>query len=139
MYRLPQSGIVANTDLQKHLAPFGYFPVNYTPGLWKHNARDITFTLVVDDFAIKHTKLPDLHHLQRSLQEKYKITIDMDAKLYCGVHMSWNCQKRTYKLSIPGCINKLLHKLQHPLPSKPVHSPHKWNPPQHSSTIQKPI
>ena len=88
MCGLPQAGIVANTDLQKHLEPFGYQPVAHTPGLWKHKTRNICFTLVVDDFAIKYTNLHDLHHLQHALQQKYKITIDMDAKLYCGVHLT---------------------------------------------------
>jgi hypothetical protein len=32
MYGLPQAAIIANKQLQKHLAPHGYGPVPITPG-----------------------------------------------------------------------------------------------------------
>ena len=139
MYGLPQAGIVANKDLQKHLAPYGYHPVPHTPGLWKHETRDIIFTLVVDDFAIKYTHLDDLHHLQKALQDRYTITIDLEAELYCGVKLNWDYKNRKCTLTMPGYIEKLLHKVQHPLPKKPVHSPHRWTPPQYGATIQTPV
>jgi hypothetical protein len=53
MYGLPQAGILANQLLRKRLKPHGYFEVTNTPGLWKHETRPTTFTLVVDDFGIK--------------------------------------------------------------------------------------
>jgi len=139
MYGLPQAGIVANKDLQKHLQPFGYHSVPHTPGLWKHNTRNITFALVVDDFAIKYTNQHDLQHLQNALQQRYTITIDMDAKLYCGIHLKWDYKQSTCELSMPDYISKLLHKLQHKPPEKPVHSPYNWTPPQYGQTIQTPV
>ena len=36
LYGLAQSGFIAHVDLKKHLAPFGYYPSKYTPGLWFH-------------------------------------------------------------------------------------------------------
>eukprot|EP00956_Cyclotella_meneghiniana_P010944 scaffold15305_cov21-Cyclotella_meneghiniana.AAC.1 len=36
MYGLPQSGKIANDLLKKRLAPHGYYEVQHTPGLWKH-------------------------------------------------------------------------------------------------------
>jgi hypothetical protein len=36
MYGLKQAGLLANQLLQKRLAPFGYYPVRHTPGLWLH-------------------------------------------------------------------------------------------------------
>jgi hypothetical protein len=53
MYGLKQSGLLANQLLQTLLAPFGYYPARHTPGLWLHKTRPISFTLVVDDFAVK--------------------------------------------------------------------------------------
>jgi hypothetical protein len=53
MYGLKQARILANQLLQTHLAPFGYYPARHTPGLWLHKTRPISFTLVVDDFAVK--------------------------------------------------------------------------------------
>lgn len=52
MYGIPQVGIIANEDLQTHLAPYGYKPAKNTPELWKHGTNGIVFALVVDDFAI---------------------------------------------------------------------------------------
>ena len=53
MYGLVQSGIIANMELKEHLLPFGYAPSPITSGLWKHNEKYITFTLVLYDFGIK--------------------------------------------------------------------------------------
>ena len=50
MYGLPQAGILANKLLQKRLAPYWYYKVPHTPGLWKHVYNPIQFTLVVNDF-----------------------------------------------------------------------------------------
>jgi hypothetical protein len=53
IYGLSQSGYLANQDLIKNLAKHGYHPVKRTPGLWKHETRKTTFTLVVDDFGVQ--------------------------------------------------------------------------------------
>ena len=53
IYGLPQAGKLANEQLIRHLAPFGYTPCPHTAGLWTHEPRAISFLLVVDDFAIK--------------------------------------------------------------------------------------
>jgi hypothetical protein len=50
MYGLPQAGILANELLQHNLAKDGYRPIQHTHGLWKHDTRPISFSLVVDDF-----------------------------------------------------------------------------------------
>jgi hypothetical protein len=53
MYILPQAGILANEFLQRNLAKDGYRPTQHTHGLWTHNTRPISFSLVVDDFWVK--------------------------------------------------------------------------------------
>ena len=50
MYGLPQAGKIANELLVKRLRSAGYHPCQFTPWLWRHVWRPITFTLVVDDF-----------------------------------------------------------------------------------------
>jgi hypothetical protein len=52
VYVLKQAGILAKQFLQTRLAPFGYYPAQHTPGLWLHKTRPISFTLIVDDFAV---------------------------------------------------------------------------------------
>jgi hypothetical protein len=54
MYGLNEAGLLANQLLQTRLAPFGYYPARHTPGLWLHKTRPISFSLVVDDFAVKY-------------------------------------------------------------------------------------
>ena len=69
MYGLKQAGIIAHRALIQHLAPFGYHPYHHTPGLCQHETRDIIFTLVVDDFAIKFTSLDNAQYLLHSFKE----------------------------------------------------------------------
>ena len=44
---LKKAGKIANARLTKHLARYGYRPCPFTPSLWKHDTRPISFTLVV--------------------------------------------------------------------------------------------
>ncbi len=57
MYGLPQAGRLANKLLAKRLDQEGYYQCQYTPGLWRHKWRPITFCLVVDNFGIKTISL----------------------------------------------------------------------------------
>jgi hypothetical protein len=53
LYGLPQAGILANELLQRNLAKDGYRPTQHTHGLWKHDTRPVSLSLVVDDFGVK--------------------------------------------------------------------------------------
>ena len=57
MRGLKQAGKISHDGLKKHLAPCGHTPEKHTPGLWKHEKTDLTFTLIVDDFGIKCTDI----------------------------------------------------------------------------------
>ena len=67
IYGLPQAGKLANTPLKEHLAPYGYFEVAHTPGLWQHITCPIAFSLIVDDFGVKYVHKEDADHLANSL------------------------------------------------------------------------
>ena len=69
MYGLNQAGIISHKALIHHLAPFGYHQARHTPGLWQHETRDIIFTLVVDNVAIKYTSLDNAQNLLHALKE----------------------------------------------------------------------
>ena len=101
MYGLPHAGKISNDRLVKHLQPHGYAPVTHTPGLWKHHTRNITFTLMVDDFGIKYTNLEDVTHLQNALHQQYEIITDMTGSLYCGLTLAWNYNQRHVYVSMP--------------------------------------
>ena len=57
-----QSGKIAHDDLVEHLAKMGY-KKGKTDGLFVHETNDIAFTLVVDDFAVKHANKEDAEAL----------------------------------------------------------------------------
>jgi hypothetical protein len=68
VWGLPQAGILANKWLRWKLAPFGYFKHVNTPGLWYHKSRQISFTLVVDDFGVEYVNKADVDHLVASIK-----------------------------------------------------------------------
>jgi hypothetical protein len=88
MYGLPQAGILAFNQLKTHLATHNYAPCTHTPGLWTHSNRNITFTLVVDDFGIKYTNRDDAIHLLTALEELYTVTTDWTGSLYLAMTLS---------------------------------------------------
>ncbi len=53
--------------------------------LWMHETRPTTFTLVVDDFAIKVMSDNDANHLINVLKADYTITVDNEAMKYIGL------------------------------------------------------
>ena len=87
MYGLPQSGKIANDLLVKRMRDDGYYPCQFTPGLWRHVWRPITFTLVVDDFGIKFVGEEHANHLKQSLEQHYDVTIDWDGGKDVGISL----------------------------------------------------
>jgi hypothetical protein len=85
MYCLKQAGLLANQLLQNRLAPFGYYPARHTPELWLHRTRPISFTLVVDDFAVKYVGKQHAEHLQDALLRTYELTTEWTATVYSGM------------------------------------------------------
>jgi hypothetical protein len=67
MHGLKQAGFLSNQLLQTLLAPFGYHPARDTPGLWLHKTRPISFSLVVDDFAVKCVVNQHADHTRNAL------------------------------------------------------------------------
>jgi hypothetical protein len=76
MYALHQAGILSFNKLKIHLTTHDYAPCTHIPGLWTHSTRNITFSLVVDDFGIKYTNRDDAIHLITALTEIYTVTTD---------------------------------------------------------------
>ena len=143
MCRLKQAGIISNVELTKHLAKFGYHPVQHTPGLWKHNTRAKHFTLVVDNFVIKYASKQDADHLLQALRVKYIISTDWDASLYIGITLDWNYTAGYVDLFMPKYVARALHKFQQTLQkfcpngfNKPENYPHKHVEPNYCQKVQ---
>ena len=74
IYGLNQSGALANKDQKANLAKHGYFPMNHTPGLFKHESRPINFSAVVDDFGVLYRSKAVAKQLEAELTSHYPIT-----------------------------------------------------------------
>jgi hypothetical protein len=136
MYGLPQAGILANELLQRNLAKDGYRPMQHTHGLWKHDTRPLSFSLVVDDFGVKYVGREHAEHLMECIKKNYNISSDWNDSAYCGLTLEWDYKNRTVDLSMPGYIKAALHKYQHAAPARPEHAPHTWNPPIYGAKTQ---
>jgi hypothetical protein len=136
MYGLPQAGILANELLQRNLAKNGYRPTTHTHGLWTHDTRPISFSLVVDYFGVKYVGRERVEHLMTCIKKNYNISSDWNGSAYCGLTLEWDYKNRTVDLSMPGYIKAALHKYQHPVLACPEHAPYTWNPPIYGAKTQ---
>ena len=78
IYGLKEAGYLSNMELKRILAKEGYVPSKFTPGLFMHNTRDITFSLVVDGFGVKYTNKANTDHLIKTIEARYPITINWE-------------------------------------------------------------
>jgi hypothetical protein len=124
MYGLRQAGRLANDLLVKRLAPNGYRLIRHTHGLWKHDARLVTFTLIVDDFGVKCVGKDHVDYLLHALKQEYEVTEDWTGALYCRITLEWNYKEGTVDLLVPGYVDVAIHKFQHKPPTQPEHAPY---------------
>jgi hypothetical protein len=106
MYGLPQAGILDFNHLKSHLTTHQYTPCTHTPGLWTHTTRNMTFSLVANDFGIKYTNRDDAIHLLTSLEEIYTITTDWTGSLYLAMALNWDYIRSNFNISMPGYVAK---------------------------------
>ena len=139
MYGLKQAARIAYDLLQKRLAQHGYTPCPQSINIWRHKSLPTKFCLCVDDFGIKYFSKSDAHHLRNALSQHYTITTDWTGSNFCGLTIEWNYAKKYVDISLPGYVNKVLQKFNHPLPHKPQYAPHKWSEPIDGKHIQSAI
>jgi hypothetical protein len=136
MYGLKQAGLLGNQLLQTRLAPFGYYPARRTPGLWLHKTLPISFTLMVDDFAVKYVGKQHAEHLRNALLQTYELTTDWTATVYSGMTLKWDYDKRTCDISMHGYVSNILSKFQHGAPKHPQHNPSRYVTPVYGAKTQ---
>jgi hypothetical protein len=136
MYGLKQAGLLANQLLQTRLAPFGYYSARHTLGLWLHRTRPISFSLVVDDFAVKYVAKQHADHLQNALLKTYELTADWAATVYSGMTLKCDYKNRTCDISMPGYISNVPGKIQHDSPKHPQHTPSRYVTPIYGAKTQ---
>jgi hypothetical protein len=79
MYGLKQKGLLASQLLQNRLPPFGYYPAHHTRQLWLHKTQPISFTLIIDYFAVKYVGKQHAEHLRNALLRTYELKTDWKA------------------------------------------------------------
>ena len=118
VWGLPQEGLLANKWLRHKLSPFGYYKSVNTPGLWYHESRPISFTLIVDHFGVKYRSQDDVDHLIFSMKKTYTLTKDWTGNLYCGITLEWDYDHQMVDILMPGYIIKKLQEYKHSKPFK---------------------
>ena len=122
IYGLPQSGLLSQQRLVKHLAMHGYHRTPSNECLFSNVDRTVQFTLVVDDFGIKYTDVAQRDHLLSVLRMQYDITTDMTGSKYLGISIVFNAASGTVALSMPGYVQSALSKLGHTSKAHLTHS-----------------
>jgi len=110
MYGLPQAGYLAQVGLVKHLNSFGYVEDPTVPMLFRHETRDVRFSLVVDDFFIVYHDKANFDHLVDALRGKYKVTVDLKGAKYLGMTIDHDRKKHELRISMPGYVAKMLEQ-----------------------------
>jgi hypothetical protein len=136
MYGLKQTGLLAKQLLQTRIAPFGYYLARHTPGLWLHETRPVSFTLVVDDFAVKYVGKQHAEHLRNALLQTYELTTNCTATMYSGMTLKWDYKNKTCDISMPGYVSNVLSKFQHDAPKNPQHTPSQYVTPVYGAKTQ---
>jgi hypothetical protein len=136
MYGLKQEGLLANQLLQTRLAPFGFYPARHAPWLWLHKTRPISFSLLVDDFAVKYVGKQHADHLRNALLKTYELTTDWAATVYSGMTLKWDYRNRTCDISMPGYVSNVLSKFQHDAPKHTQHTPSRYVTPVYGANTQ---
>ena len=68
----------------------GYTQCPVTHGLSEHQPRNISFTLVVDNFRIRYANTANLNYLMAAVCEIYVSTINTSGTLYYGLTLKWD-------------------------------------------------
>ena len=136
MYGLPQSGLIAQQLLEKRLNAHGYQQSGLVDGLWTHDWRPISFSLVVDDFGVKYVGEEHAKHLVSVLEQDYEITTDWKGEKYIGLTLDWDYARREVHISMPGYVKKARKEFGHKMPAKRQNSPYPHVPVKYGAKVQ---
>ncbi|KAL7475369.1 hypothetical protein ACHAW6_001287 [Cyclotella cf. meneghiniana] len=107
MYGLLQAGLLANELLENQLNTHGYYQSKLVPGLWTHEWHSIQFTLVVNNFGVKHVGDEHLQHLLQALREHFLVTTDQTGSHCIGIMLDWDMPRDRCICSCPDTLTKL--------------------------------
>jgi hypothetical protein len=70
--------------------------------------KPTTFSIVMNDFAVKQFGEDDAHHFYDALLRNYEITTDWGGTVYSVITLKWDYEKRTCDIFMPGYVNNVL-------------------------------
>ena len=70
-FERPFTGLKRVANLLVSNEKRGHYPCAFTQGLYKHQSRPITVSLVVDDFGVKYLWKEDVDHLEQTIKNSY--------------------------------------------------------------------
>jgi hypothetical protein len=113
IYGLAQAGRLAQDRLVALLKDNGYCPISpLNPCIFKHETRDVTFSLVVDDFGVMYEREDDVRHLLDTLRQIYTVKEDWTGSSYVGYSIMHDLDRGTITLSMPGYIDAARQRFQ---------------------------
>jgi hypothetical protein len=136
MYGFKQASLLANQLLKKLLSPFCYYPAHHAPGLWLNKTRPISFSLIVDYFAVKYVGKYHADQLRDALLRSYELTTDWEEKVYSGMSLKRDYKNRKCDISMPDYVANVLSKFQHDTSKQPQHTPSRYDTPVYSIKTQ---
>jgi hypothetical protein len=101
-----------------------------------HITRPISFTLVVDNFAVKYVGKHHAEHLRNASLQTYELTTDWTATVYSGMTLKWDYKNRTCNIYMPDYVSNILSKLQHDAPKHPQNTPSRYVTPVYGAKTQ---
>ena len=119
-----KAGKIAYNQLVRQWELHGYELCFHTSGLWRHKWPPILFSLVVNDFGVKYVRKVHAKNIVTILRKYHTLKTDWEGTLYCRITLKWDYTCHTDDLSMPGYINVVLLKYQHPEPRKSQHAPY---------------
>ena len=129
MNGLIESGIIAFTQLVQNIAPFGYEPMRFTPVLWSHTTRKITFALCVNNFGVKYFSKNYALQSFNAVKSQYQCTVYWNGSLYYVLNLEWHYDKFFVNMTMKDYVRRALSKFKNVPSKKPQHPPYPWNAP----------
>ena len=100
LYGHAVAGRLSNQELVKLLKVAGYYESDLVPCLFKHESRQISFSLIVDDLGVKHTNTEDIQHLIDAISPRWKVKHNPTGDKYIGMNLKWNYDPANPSLEI---------------------------------------
>ena len=72
----------------------------------------------------------------QALGTTYNVSVDWDGKQYCGLQMEWDYVNRTCDVSMPGYVERMLHRFNHATPANREDAPHDYTKPNYGCKQQ---